>query len=173
MYGIPNMKLDKEEVVLRRLGQLEQEGVKFVCNTTVGGISRGEAARGVRRHGPLHRCDAAARPAHRGAQPEGVHFAMEFLTANTKALLNGGADTRRFTRAARTVVVIGGGDTGTDCVGTSMRHGCRSLLQIEILPQAPLERAADNPWPEWPKTYKLDYGQEEAAAKSAPIRASI
>jgi len=93
-----------------------------------------------------------------------VHFAMEFLTANTKAVLgNNGASPIH--GGGKDVVVIGGGDTGTDCVGTSMRHGCKSLLQIEILPQPPLERAADNPWPEWPKVYKLDYGQEEAAAK--------
>ena len=89
---------------------------------------------------------------------------MEFLTANTKAVLgNNGASPILAT--GKDVVVIGGGDTGTDCVGTSMRHNCKSLLQIEILPQPPLERAADNPWPEWPKTYKMDYGQEEAAAK--------
>src|SRR6185436_605842 len=80
-------------------------------------------------------------------------------------ILNGGADHCPINAKGKDVVVIGGGDTGTDCVGTSMRHGCKSLLQIEILPKPPLERAADNPWPEWPKTYKLDYGQEEAAAK--------
>jgi glutamate synthase (NADPH/NADH) small chain len=94
-----------------------------------------------------------------------VHFAMEFLTASTRALLNGGADHSPIHARGKDVVVIGGGDTGTDCVGTSMRQGCRSLVQIEILPRPPLERGADNPWPEWPKVYKLDYGQEEAAAR--------
>jgi len=89
---------------------------------------------------------------------------MEYLTANTKAVLDGGQPAPIHAKGLD-VVVIGGGDTGTDCVGTAMRHGCRSLLQIEIMGQPPLERAADNPWPEWPKTYKLDYGQEEAAAR--------
>jgi glutamate synthase (NADPH/NADH) small chain len=90
---------------------------------------------------------------------------MEFLTANTKAVLSGGADGTPISARGKDVVVIGGGDTGTDCVGTAMRHGCASLLQIEILPKPPMDRAADNPWPEWPKVYKLDYGQEEAAAR--------
>jgi glutamate synthase (NADPH/NADH) small chain len=94
-----------------------------------------------------------------------VHFAMEFLTASTRALLNGGADHSPIHARGKDVVVIGGGDTGTDCVGTSLRQGCRSLVQIEIMPRPPLERGADNPWPEWPKVYKLDYGQEEAAAR--------
>jgi glutamate synthase (NADPH/NADH) small chain len=90
---------------------------------------------------------------------------MEFLTASTKALLDGGPDKSPVHARGKDVVVIGGGDTGTDCVGTSIRQGCRSLVQIEIMPRAPLERAADNPWPEWPKVLKVDYGQEEAAAK--------
>src|SRR5690606_9268849 len=96
-----------------------------------------------------------------GRQLQGVHFAMEFLTANTRAVLESPGATAPLSAAGRDVVVIGGGDTGTDCVGTSMRHGCRSLVQVEILPRPPQERAADNPWPEWPKVYKLDYGQEE------------
>jgi glutamate synthase (NADPH/NADH) small chain len=90
---------------------------------------------------------------------------MEFLSANTAAVLAGNADNTPLHARGKDVVVIGGGDTGTDCVGTAMRHGCRSLVQIEILPKPPLERAADNPWPEWPKVYKMDYGQEEAAAR--------
>ncbi len=91
---------------------------------------------------------------------------MEFLHKNTKSLLDSNLQDGQFISAAdKDVVVIGGGDTGTDCVGTSMRHGCRSLLQLEILPKPPLVRAADNPWPQWPKVYKLDYGQEEAAAR--------
>jgi glutamate synthase (NADPH/NADH) small chain len=90
---------------------------------------------------------------------------MEYLTANTKALLNSGTDHSPIHARGKDVVVIGGGDTGTDCVGTAMRQGCKSLVQIEILPQPPMERAADNPWPEWPKVYRMDYGQEEAAAK--------
>jgi glutamate synthase (NADPH/NADH) small chain len=94
---------------------------------------------------------------------KGVHFAMEFLHGNTKALLDGAPPP--ITAEGKDVVIIGGGDTGTDCVGTSIRHGCKSVVQIEILPKPPEERAKDNPWPEWPKTYKMDYGQEEAAAK--------
>jgi glutamate synthase (NADPH/NADH) small chain len=88
---------------------------------------------------------------------------MEFLHANTKAVLDKTAPP--ISAEGKDVIIIGGGDTGTDCVGTSMRHGCRSLVQVEILPKPPEKRAADNPWPEWPKTYKMDYGQEEAAAK--------
>jgi glutamate synthase (NADPH/NADH) small chain len=90
---------------------------------------------------------------------------MEFLTANTKAVLGGRPEGTPIHARDKDVIVIGGGDTGTDCVGTSMRQGCRSLTQIEILPKPPLDRAADNPWPEWPKVYKMDYGQEEAAAR--------
>ena len=98
-----------------------------------------------------------------GRDLNGVHFAMEFLTLNTQGLLEL-KDIKAFETAAssKDVVVIGGGDTGTDCVGTSIRHGCKSVTQLEIMPRPPDERAADNPWPEWPKTYKLDYGQEEA-----------
>jgi glutamate synthase (NADPH/NADH) small chain len=100
-----------------------------------------------------------------GRELKGIHFAMEFLTANTRSVLDQHKNGNFITAEGRDVVVIGGGDTGTDCVGTSMRHGCKSLVQLEILPKPPLDRAGDNPWPEWPKVYKLDYGQEEAAAK--------
>jgi glutamate synthase (NADPH/NADH) small chain len=90
---------------------------------------------------------------------------MEFLHANTKSLLDSNHQDGNYLSAKdKDVIVIGGGDTGTDCVGTAMRHGCRSLLQFEILPQPPLARAVDNPWPQWPKIYRLDYGQEEASA---------
>src|SRR5207302_8417437 len=88
-----------------------------------------------------------------------------FLTANTLSRLDGHSNCNYLSATGKDVVVIGGGDTGTDCVGTAMRHGCKTLLQVEILPQPPLDRAKDNPWPEWPKVYRLDYGQEEAAAK--------
>jgi glutamate synthase (NADPH/NADH) small chain len=101
-----------------------------------------------------------------GRELAGVHFAMEFLHKNTRSLLDSNLQDWQFIPAAgQDVVVIGGGDTGTDCVGTSMRQGCRSLQQIEIMAMPPMDRAADNPWPEWPKVYKMDYGQEEAAAK--------
>src|SRR5450432_37880 len=166
MYGIPNMKLDKKEVVLRRIALMEKEGIKFICNANVG--DNVEPQIFLKEYDATVICTGATQPRDlpiEGRSLKGVHFAMEFLTANTKAVLNGGAEHALISAKGKDVVVIGGGDTGTDCVGTSMRHGCKSLLQIEILPKPPQDRAADNPWPEWPKTYKLDYGQEEAAAK--------
>jgi glutamate synthase (NADPH/NADH) small chain len=164
MYGIPNMKLDKEKVVLRRIEVLEAEGIEFVCNTEVGkDIS---AATLLQDFDAVVLCTGATKPRDlpiEGRQLPGIYFAMDFLTANMKALLDGSND---FISAQdKDVVIIGGGDTGTDCVGTSIRHGCRSLVQLEIMPKPPQERAADNPWPEWPKIYRMDYGQEEAAAK--------
>ena len=166
MYGIPNMKLDKEKVVLRRIRHMEQEGIRFICNANVG--ENVEPQIFLKEFDATVICTGATQPrnlAVEGRGLAGVHFAMEFLTANTKAVLNGGAAHSPIQAEGRDVVVIGGGDTGTDCVGTSMRHGCKSMLQIEILPKPPAERAADNPWPEWPKVYKMDYGQEEAAAR--------
>ncbi|MGA2853428.1 MAG: glutamate synthase small subunit [Verrucomicrobiota bacterium] len=190
VYGIPNMKLDKQEVVLRRIKQMEAEGVQFVCNTEVGGVVA-QASRLCDEKQATHRQDACATksyPAEKllkefdavilatgatkprdlpipGRELKGVHFAMEFLTANTKSVLDGKKNGGFISAAGKDVTVIGGGDTGTDCVGTSIRHGCKSLVQVEILPKPPQDRAADNPWPEWPKIYRLDYGQEEAAAK--------
>jgi len=166
MYGIPNMKLDKEKVVLRRIKQMEAEGITFVCGTDVGG--KFPAERLLKEFDATVLCTGATKPRDlpiEGRQLKGVHFAMEFLTANTRALLDRHRNGAFISAEGKDVVVIGGGDTGTDCVGTSMRHGCKSLVQVEILPQPPLNRTKDNPWPEWPKVYKLDYGQEEAAAK--------
>jgi glutamate synthase (NADPH/NADH) small chain len=101
-----------------------------------------------------------------GRKLKGIHFAMEFLHANTKSLLDSNLTDGQYISAKnKHVIIIGGGDTGTDCVGTSMRHGCASLTQLEILARPPDTRQADNPWPEWPKVYKLDYGQEEAKAR--------
>jgi glutamate synthase (NADPH) small chain len=166
MYGIPNMKLDKNEVVLRRLKVLEDEGIKFVCNTEVGKNLPAEKL--LKEFDAVILATGATKPRDlpiEGRNLKGIHFAMDFLTANTKSILDSHKNGDFIDATGRDVVVIGGGDTGTDCVGTSMRHGCKSLVQVEILPKPPLERARDNPWPEWPKTYKLDYGQEEAAAK--------
>ncbi len=166
MYGIPNMKLDKQEVVQRRLTLLEDEGVKFVCNTTVGGNYPAENL--SKEFDATILCTGATKPRDLpipGRELKGIHFAMDFLTANTKAVLDGSKGENYISAEAKDVVIIGGGDTGTDCVGTSLRHGCKSLLQLEIMAKPPLERAGNNPWPEWPKTYKMDYGQEEAAAK--------
>jgi glutamate synthase (NADPH/NADH) small chain len=166
MYGIPNMKLDKRDVVMRRIEHMEKEGIKFLCNAHVG--ENVEALLLLKDFDALVICTGATQPRDlnaEGRKLNGVHFAMEYLTASTKALLNGGADHTPIHARDKHVIVLGGGDTGTDCVGTAMRQGCRSLTQIEILPRPPMDRADDNPWPEWPKVYKLDYGQEEAAAK--------
>jgi len=165
MYGIPNMKLDKK-LVLRRVKQMEEEGVTFLTGTEVG--KNYPVDRLLREFDAVILCTGATQPRDlpvEGRPLPGVHFAMEFLQANTQSLLNGHHKHPPISAAGKDVVVIGGGDTGTDCVGTAMRHDCRSLVQLEILPRPPLERARDNPWPEWPKVYKLDYGQEEAAAK--------
>jgi glutamate synthase (NADPH/NADH) small chain len=113
-------------------------------------------------------CTGATQPRDlpvEGRKLGGVHFAMEYLTASTRALLDGKPDAGLLNAKGKDVVVIGGGDTGTDCIGTALRQGCRSLLQIEIMPKSPAERAANNPWPEWPKTHRVDYAQEEAVAK--------
>jgi len=165
MYGIPNMKLDKG-IVQRRIDLLAQEGVTFVTNTEVG--KNYPAKKLLEEFDATVLCTGATKPRDLpidGRQLKGVHFAMEFLTANTMSLLNGHRNGNFISAEGKDVMVIGGGDTGTDCVGTAMRHGCKSLIQLEILPKPPLERAANNPWPEWPKVYKLDYGQEEAKAR--------
>ncbi len=164
MYGIPNMKLDKS-LVQRRVDQMAKEGVTFVTNTEVG--KNYPAEKLLKDFDAVVLCTGATKPRDlpiEGRQLKGVHFAMEFLHANTKSLLDNQKNGNYIPASGKDVMIIGGGDTGTDCVGTAMRHGCKSLVQLEILPRPPLERASDNPWPEWPKLYRLDYGQEEAAA---------
>jgi glutamate synthase (NADPH/NADH) small chain len=166
MYGIPNMKLDKEQVVLRRIQQMETEGIRFVCNTEVGKNYPAEQL--LKEFDAVILATGATKPRDlpvEGRNLKGIHFAMDFLTANTRSLLDRHKNGDFISAGGKDVIVVGGGDTGTDCVGTSLRQGCKSLVQIEILPQPPQDRAKDNPWPEWPKVYKLDYGQEEAAAK--------
>ncbi|XGV99073.1 MAG: glutamate synthase small subunit [Leptolyngbya sp. BL-A-14] len=166
MYGIPNMKLDKEDVVMRRLNVLEAEGVTFVCKTEIGKDLPVETL--LKEFDAIVLCTGATKPRDLpidGRDLKGIHFAMDFLTANTKAVLDGQEGDQFISAAGKDVVIIGGGDTGTDCVGTSLRHSCNSVTQLEIMPKPPLTRAANNPWPEWPKVYKVDYGQEEAAAK--------
>ena len=165
-YGIPNMKLDKRDVVARRITLLEKEGIKFVCNATVG--ENVEPQLLIRDFDATVICTGATLPRDlpvEGRNLKGVHFAMDFLTASTQAVLRDAADTSPITAKGKDVLVLGGGDTGTDCVGTSIRQGCKSLQQIEIMAMPPMDRADDNPWPEWPKVYKMDYGQEEAAAR--------
>ncbi len=167
MYGIPNMKLDKR-IVQRRVDLLAEEGVIFVTNCEVG--KDYPAAHLREEHDAVVLCGGATRPNDFFARTEGrnlhgIHFAMDYLHANTKSLLDSNhADGRFLSATGKDVVVLGGGDTGTDCVGTALRHGCKSILQLEIVPMPPEERAADNPWPQWPKVYRLDYGQEEADA---------
>ncbi|MCT7976522.1 glutamate synthase subunit beta [Laspinema olomoucense] len=166
MYGIPNMKLDKEQVVLRRIKLLEDEGVKFVCNTEVGKDITAQQL--MQEYDAVILCTGATKPRDlpiEGRDLQGIYFAMDFLTGNTKAVLDRHKNGSFISAEGKDVVIIGGGDTGTDCVGTSVRHGCNSVVQLEILPKPPETRASNNPWPEWPKVYKLDYGQEEAAAK--------
>jgi glutamate synthase (NADPH/NADH) small chain len=164
MYGIPNMKLDKSQVQ-RRVDLMTKEGVTFKTNTEVGkDIS---AKQLLEEFDAIVLCTGATKGRDlpiEGRNLKGIHFAMEFLHHNTKSLLDQKWNGSFINAKGKDVVVIGGGDTGTDCVGTSMRHGCTSLVQLEILPRPPMERAKDNPWPEWPKVYRLDYGQEEAAA---------
>jgi glutamate synthase (NADPH/NADH) small chain len=166
MYGIPNMKLDKQKVVLPRVAHMEAEGIKFVANTEVGVTY--SAKKLLTEHDAVVLCTGATKPRDlpvEGRGLKGIHFAMDFLTHNTRRLLDGSHNGSYISADGKDVMVIGGGDTGTDCVGTSMRHGCKNLVQVEILPRPPMDRASDNPWPEWPKVYRLDYGQEEAAAK--------
>jgi glutamate synthase (NADPH/NADH) small chain len=166
MYGIPNMKLDKR-IVQRRIDLMAAEGVKFSTNADIGqGIS---AAKLKEEFDAIVICTGATKARDMpipGRDLKGIYPAMDFLRANTKSLLDSNhADGNYISAKDKHVIVVGGGDTGTDCVGTAMRHGCRSLTQIEILPCPPDTRQPDNPWPEWPKVYKLDYGQEEVAAK--------
>jgi glutamate synthase (NADPH/NADH) small chain len=163
MYGIPNMKLDKA-IVQRRVDLLAAEGIDFVTNTDVGRDY--PADRLLSEFDAVVLCGGASRPRDLTVENRnlpGIRFAMDFLRANTKSLLDG--TTPDFISAKdKDVIVIGGGDTGTDCVATALRHGCRSLVQFEILPQPSSERTADNPWPQWPRVHRVDYGHEEAIA---------
>jgi glutamate synthase (NADPH/NADH) small chain len=165
MYGIPNMKLDKG-VVERRVKQLKDEGVRIVTGTEIGTHIR--ADRLVKDYEAVVLCAGSTQARElpiEGRSLGGIHLAMEFLTANTKSLLDSKLGDGKYVSAKdKNVVVIGGGDTGTDCVGTSIRHGAKKVVQLEILAKPPDRRARDNPWPQWPKVYKMDYGQEEAAA---------
>jgi glutamate synthase (NADPH/NADH) small chain len=166
MYGIPNMKLGKEEVVMRRIRLLEQEGIKFVCKANVGDNYEAQMMR--KDFDAIVLCTGSTQPRDLGIEGRklaGVHFAMDYLTEATQAVLGKGPAKDKIHAKGLDVIVIGGGDTGTDCVGSAMRQGCRTLTQFEIMAKPPLERADDNPWPEWPRVYKMDYGQEEAAAK--------
>jgi len=162
MYGIPNMKLDKQ-VVDRRIGLLKDAGIRFVTGADVGRTV--EVAELVSGHDALLLATGATVPRDlpiAGRELRGVHFAMDFLTATTRSLLTSNLEDGQYISARdKKVIVIGGGDTGTDCIATAIRHGCTSLVNLELLPKPPDERSADNPWPEWPIIFRTDYGHEE------------
>ena len=170
MYGIPNMKLDKS-IVDRRIKILMEEGISFVTNSDVGGS--GPNSLSFKNLLESNDCILLATGATiprdleiPGRQGEGVHFAMDFLSRNTKSLLDSELTDRQYIDAqGKKVIVIGGGDTGTDCIGTSLRHNCDSLVNFEIAPRPPVERADHNPWPTWPVIFRVDYGHEEATAR--------
>jgi glutamate synthase (NADPH) small chain len=170
-YGIPNMKLDKIAVVERRLNLLREEGVIFKPNSPVADGSNGsmDVARLHEDFDAILLTTGATVPRDLpipGRELKGVHFAMEFLTANTRSLLDSGhADGKYISAKDKHVIVIGGGDTGTDCIGTSLRHECRSLVNFELFPKPPNDRAPNNPWPTWPRIHRTDYGHEESAVK--------
>jgi len=167
MYGIPNMKLEKS-ILDFRVEIMEQEGISFFTRTDIGSDNKNSI--GIEE---LSESNDVILLATGATQPrdlpipnreaEGIHFAMDFLRANTKSLLDSNHKDQNYINAKdKDVIVIGGGDTGTDCIGTALRHGCKSLTNFEILPQPPVERAEDNPWPIFPKTYTVDYGHEES-----------
>lgn len=163
MYGIPNMKLDKR-IVQRRVDLMAEEGVRFITNTEVG---KDVAAADLRReYDAIVLCGGATQPRDlqvEGRHLKGIYMAVDFLRADTRSLLDPEFHPDEWISARfKEVVVIGGGDTGTDCVAASLRHGCTNLVQLEILPRPPDRRQPDNPWPEWPRTFRVDYGQEEA-----------
>ncbi|XP_022723675.1 glutamate synthase 1 [NADH], chloroplastic-like isoform X1 [Durio zibethinus] len=169
MYGVPNMKADKVNVVQRRVNLMADEGVKFVVNANVGIDPSYSLDRLREDNDAIVLAVGATKPRDLpvpGRQLSGVRFAMEFLHANTKSLLDSGLQDGSYISAkGKKVVVIGGGDTGTDCIGTSIRHGCSSIVNLELLPQPPPSRAPGNPWPQWPRIFRVDYGHQEAAAK--------
>ena len=161
MYGIPNMKLEKW-VIDRKQKVMEEEGVKFIVNADVGKNVKAEDI--VKEYDSVILACGASNPRDikaTGREADGIYFAVDFLTRSTKHVLTGKKDGWVDTKG-KNVVVIGGGDTGNDCVGTAVRQG--AVVQIEMMPKLPDERAANNPWPEWPRVCKTDYGQEEAIA---------
>lgn len=174
-YGIPNMKLEKQ-IIDRKIAIMEEEGIHFVTNCNIGKDKK--AATLLKEFDRVILCCGASNPRDikvPGRDAKGIYFAVDFLKSTTKALWSDPVKKKDgsyelklkegsyINAKGKNVMVIGGGDTGNDCVGTSMRHGAKSILQLEMMPKAPDERAENNPWPEWPKICKTDYGQEEAA----------
>lgn len=164
-YGIPNMKLEKH-IIDRKLDVMEKEGVEFVTNANVGESVK--AKKLIDDYDAVVLACGASNPRDikaPGRDAKGIYFAVDFLTSTTKSLLDSNLTDGKFISAKdKNVIVIGGGDTGNDCVGTCIRHGCKSITQLEMMPKAPDERAESNPWPQWPLVCKTDYGQEEAIA---------
>ena len=163
MYGIPNMKLDKG-VVQRRLDLLAEEGVKFVTNTEVGVTISADQLKNE--NDAVMICVGSTQPRDLkipGRSLEGIYFAMDYLRSTTSDLLSG--NSAGISAKGKDVVVIGGGDTGTDCIGTAMRQGCKSVTNLEIVHRPADERPASNPWPQWPLIFRTSYGHAEAAAK--------
>ena len=162
--GIPTMKLDKKKVDFR-LGLMAAEGVRFLTGVSVGEDYPVE--RLVAEHDAVVLATGSTRPRDltlAGRDLGGIHFAMTYVTASSIAVEDGSPLPPELSAEGKHVVVIGGGDTGTDCVGTALRQGCKSVTQLEIMAQPPGERAPDNPWPEWPRIFRVDYGQAEARA---------
>lgn len=165
MYGIPNMKLDKS-IVQRRVDFMAAEGIEFVAGVQIGKDIQLSELR--EKNDAVILATGATVPRDLpipNRNLEGIHFAMTFLHANTKSLLDSNLEDGKYISAKdKHVVVIGGGDTGNDCIATSVRHGAKSVVNLELLPQPPAERAHDNPWPQWPKIYRIDYGHSEVKA---------
>eukprot|EP00158_Paraphelidium_tribonemae_P009771 Partr_v1_DN28960_c0_g1_i1_m24917 putative glutamate synthase len=165
IYGIPNMKLDKQ-VVQRRVDLMAAEGIKFVTGANIGvSITAKELQK---TNNVLLLATGATWPRDLNISNrslDGIHFAMEFLHSNTKSLLDSSLGDGKYISAKdKDVIVIGGGDTGNDCIGTSMRHGAKSVINFELLPEPPAHRARDNPWPTFPRVFKVDYGHNEVKA---------
>jgi glutamate synthase (NADPH/NADH) small chain len=164
-YGIPNMKLEKH-IIDRKLAVMEEEGVVFLTGQDVGKDIKAKQL--LKEYDAVVLACGASNPRDitaPGRDAKGIYFAVDFLTSTTKSLLDHGLKEGTYISAKnKDVIVIGGGDTGNDCVGTCIRHGCKSVTQLEMMPKAPDQRAETNPWPQWPLVCKTDYGQEEAIA---------
>ena len=165
MYGIPNMKLEKTYIE-RKVKLMEKEGVVFKTGVNVGVDVKAQDLK--KQYDAVVLCCGASNPRDikaPGRKSKGIYFAVDYLKAATKSLLDSNfADKKYIDAKDKNVMVIGGGDTGNDCVGTAIRQGAKSVTQLEMMPCPPTERAANNPWPQWPKVLKTDYGQEEAIA---------
>ena len=168
-YGIPNMKLEKQ-IIDRKIKIMEQEGVSFIVNADVGQDIKAKEL--LSKYDAVVLCCGSSNPRDIDAagrkDAKGIYFAVDFLTSTTKCLWANDmhlVDGEYISAKDKDVIIIGGGDTGNDCVGTSIRHGCKSVTQLEMMPKAPDVRAESNPWPQWPLVCKTDYGQQEAIAK--------